>query len=253
MFFSFIDLAKIVLISYATDREFRLSKVRFELQAKNFFNFDKIKIYGPDDLPKDFAMKYESILARKRGAGYWIWRIKLIEDELKQLNYGDILLFVDVGCIFKKKYLSKFHELINTLKKSEKSILAFELSYPEKKHTKVEIFDFFNISKSSWIRESKQLQATVLFLKKTENLNKYVYTYLKAISEEPELITDKLWKEQESIFKENRHDQSLHSVICKLTNISIIIPDFLNHRKTPIMATRLRDVKMLKIIDQHFE
>jgi hypothetical protein len=90
-------------------------------------------------------------------------------------------------------------------------------------------------------------------MKKTEKLNEYVNLYLRAIKEEPELITDLLWKNQDKIFIENRHDQSLHSVICKLTNISLNLPNFSNSRKTPIMATRLQDRKIHQIIEQYFE
>jgi hypothetical protein len=95
-------IAKVFLISYATDRVYRMSKIRFELEAKKFYNFDKIKIYGPNDLSKEFLNEYKDILSRRREAGYWIWRIKIIEKELKNLDYDDILLFIDVGCSFKK-------------------------------------------------------------------------------------------------------------------------------------------------------
>lgn len=256
-FFCFIffyhALAKVVLISYSTDRIFRMSKIRFELEAKMFYNFYKIKIYGPKDLSKEFTNKYKDILNRRRGAGYWIWRINIIERELKNLDYDDILLFVDVGCIFKKKYLNVFRDLIKTLKCSDKSIIGFKLGYPEKKHTKVEVFEYFNISKSSWIRESKQYQAGILFMKKTDKLNEYVNLYKKAIKDKPELITDFLWKKQDKIFKDHRHDQSLHSVISKLTNITLDMPNFTLSRQTPIMATRLRDRLMHKIIEKYFE
>jgi hypothetical protein len=220
---------------------------------KKFYNFDKIKIYGPNDLSKEFLNEYKVILSRRRGAGYWIWRIKIIEKELKNLDYDDILLFIDVGCSFKKKYLNIFLDLIQQLKSSDKSIIGFKLGYPEKKHTKVELFEYFNVSESSWIRNSKQLQGGILFMKKTEKLNEYVNLYIRAIKKEPELITDFLWKKQDKIFKEHRHDQSLHSVICKITNISLDMPDFTNSRKTPIMATRLGDRRMHEIMEEYFE
>ena len=244
--------SKIVLLSYATDH-FNISKIRFEIEAKSFYNFDKIRIFDPTDLPKNFTTRYQDILRRRRGAGYWIWRIYFINNELKNLKNGDILLFVDIGCSFKKKYLNKFHYLINLLKQSEKSIIGFHLGYPEKKHTKTEIFDYFNISETNPIRNTKQLQGGILFLKKSKQSQNYVNLYMKAISDEPELNTARLWKTQDAIFKENRHDQSLHSVICKLLDIAIIIPDFTNSRKTPIMATRLGDRKILKILEQYNE
>lgn len=254
LIFFIIDLtySKIVLLSYATDDDFNMSKIRFELEAKSFYDFDKIKIYRPEDLSKSFTTQYKNIFQLKRGAGYWIWRIHIIENELKLLQNDDILLFVDIGCSFKKKYLPKFIELVNLLKASSKSILGFELPFPERVYTKAEIFDYFNISKIDPIRNSSQLQAGILFLKKSEQTRQYVNLYLKALSDVPDLITDHLWKKQDPIFRENRHDQSLHSIICKLLNVSILIPNF-THNQTPIIATRLRDKKILEILAKEFD
>lgn len=244
--------AKLVLVSYGDDN-FKISKERLLTDAKQFYNFDEINIYGPQDLSPQFRNQYADILRRSRGGGYWIWRSHVIEEKMKELQYDDILLFVDAGCAFNSQYLHIFEKYVEMLKASDKSMLVFQLQHQERKWTKIEIFNFFNISLDDPITYSGQIMATVTFFKKTPELLKYFDINRDVIQQNPELITDKLWARQIPEFQENRHDQSIFSVLTKILNNAIVMPDITYSYTSPIMATRLNDQKILRIIKSRYQ
>ena len=118
---------------------------------------------------------------------------------------------------------------------------------PEKKWTTKEIFDCFNVGYNSRIANSGQIMATVIILKKNKKSESMINTWLYTLNSNPLVFTDFYNEKQEDYFKENRHDQSVFSLIRK-KNDTILIEDetfFLDYNttealKSPFWATRKR-------------
>jgi hypothetical protein len=122
--------------------------------------------------------------------------------------------------------------------------------HKEKDWTTKEIFEHFNINNdSNDILETGQIMATIKMFKKNANAINIVSAWLNALYRNPLVFTDHYNKNNQCDgFIDNRHDQSVCSIICKLYK-TIVIEDetyFENgfgdevSLKYPLWATKIR-------------
>jgi len=98
-----------------------------------------------------------------------------------------------------------------------------EQGFIEKNYTYKELFDYFDISQDSQFGNSLQLQAGHMFFKKNRDSKDYFNQYRKILDENIELITDSYnQKNQIDSFIENRHDQSIFSLLSKINGAEVI-------------------------------
>lgn len=234
-------------ITYSNDA-FKQAKNRLCDEAKATQWFDSITAYSPDTLDDDFNVKFKNILSKGRGAGYWIWKSYVIHKKLHEINDGDILLYLDAGCTINEKGKKRFDEYLNMLNQQDNGIIAFQMTHlPEKWYTVKEIFHHFKLDMNGEFANSGQLVGGINIIKKNANSLKIVNTWFETLHENPCLFTDEYnTRNQESFFRDNRHDQSVFSVIRKINN-AIILKDetyfnFGNAEsiKYPFWATRKR-------------
>lgn len=181
------------------------------------YGADVVYEYGPSDIDNAFYKKNKYILDQKRGGGYWLWKPYVICKVLDKIGYGDYLFYVDSGSYF----VNDINPLIQCMEKHEDDIISFSLPFIEKQWTKKEIFCFFDCVDDREILETCQRIATFIVLRKTERTVKIMKRYLEA-AETSELITDSLDIDiQDKNFIENRHDQSIFSVLAKIENIPV--------------------------------
>jgi hypothetical protein len=211
------------LITYANDKCAN-AKTRLcnEAVATNWF--DTITAYGEEDLDSDFNADFNNILQCSRGGGYWIWKPYIIKKRLYQIKDNDILIYLDAGCTINPYGKSKLIEYIEMLNQSDVGIFSFQMEHIEKSWTIKEIFQHFNIDPDGEIANSGQNIATIQIIKKNANSIKLVNLWNETLYANPILFTDHYNNTQESYFKDNRHDQSIFSVIKKMHN-TITLPD----------------------------
>ena len=236
------------LITYG-DNKYINSKKRLYKQAGDTGWFDTITLYGPDDLDKAYKEKFANILNKPRGGGYWIWKSYIIKKKLQEINDGDILIYLDAGCSINKHGEKRFHEYIKLLNSSDSGCLSFYMEADtERTLTVNEIFEYFGIGKDDSLRTSFQLVGGIRIMKKNNNLIKMINLEEKTCYDNPLLFTDHYNKNQESYFKDNRHEQSIFSIIRKMNN-PLLLPDETykipfgegNSLKYPFWATRKRN------------
>ena len=220
------EVNPIHFITYG-DSKFEKSKKRILNEAKEFNAFKTIKGYGPQDLSEDFIEKYKDIFKHSRGGGYWIWKLSIIKDTINNINDGEYLVYLDAGCTINKRGKKRFYEYIDKLENSKNNygILSFQMTHNEYKYTTKEIFNYFNIKCDSDIFKSGQYMATLLIMKKNKHLMECLDKYEKCINDNPSLITDIYNKNQYSEFIDNRHDQSIFSVLRKIHGSEVIDGD----------------------------
>ena len=246
-------------ITYGNKR-FRLSKMRLSRQAKNSDFFDSIKIYGPEDISKTFKKKFGHILKQWRGGGYWIWKYFILSKRMEEIEEGDFLIYLDAGCSINIKGKKRYLEYLEMLNNSKYGIILFQhkLMRREREWTVKEIFNYFKVDINSDIAKSNQTQGGVLIMKKNKHSLSILDKYKEVLESNPKLITD-YYNKQNQIpqFIENRHDQSLLSVIGKLYgSISLKNENRFKRKgkriggfrtkeslKYPFWATRIKDKK----------
>jgi len=235
---------KIHFISYG-DQKYNNAKIRIKNQAIETNWFDNIKIYEPNDLTLEFKEQYKDVLEMSRGGGYWIWKFDIIIQELNKMNDNDILIYCDAGCVINKNGEKRFKEYIDMLNNNEMGIISFQINTPEKKWTIKEIFNYFKIDINSDIGKSGQLLGGIVLIRKTKHINIILDKYKNVLEYDRYLFTDKYNNEpQDLIFKENRHDQSIFSIIRKIYGCVIISDETNKNNKNillmPFIAQRQR-------------
>jgi hypothetical protein len=205
------------LITYS-NHNYSNSKRRLCVEANNTGWFDTVTAYGPADLDDEFKTKFKDILSKPRGGGYWIWKCHIIKKKLDEIDDDDILIYLDAGCSINPAGKIRFNEYIDMLNNSDGGVISFQMSHIEKIWTTKEIFTYFGLEPDGEIANGGQVQATINIMKKNPNSIKCVNLWNETLYNEPLLFTDHYNKNQEYYFKDNRHDQSIFSVIRKMHN-----------------------------------
>lgn len=208
---------KLYFITYAT-KDFDIA-ARHLIKLANKSNFFERCIYfKPTDLPKDFKEKYKNIFQYKRGAGYWIWKHKIILDTLKEIDEDSIVIYSDSGSSFNQKASTRFFEYIEMLNDSEFDNFRIECEeqYLEREWTTRQLFEYFSLTPDSQIGRTTQLEATQMLFQKTKDTMDYFNEYIEVLNNDMFLISDKFNNyNQIKEFRENRHDQSIFSLLSK--------------------------------------
>ena len=209
------------------DAKYTQSKQRIIREAHQFNEFDVIKAYGPNDLPDNFKQKYSRYLQMPRGGGYWLWRPILLYEHFKTMNYGDFLVYLDAGSHINVTGKDRYFEYLDILKNDVNNfgILSFQMKdQPEKIWTTNNIFKHFNVELNSEHANSGQYLGGIFILKKTSHSVEYVNNLVAISLTNPDLFTDKFNSlNQHPEFRDNRHDQSISSLLRKKMG-SIVIP-----------------------------
>jgi hypothetical protein len=214
---------------------------RFEEQAKQM-SYDNIFIYTEHQLNKEFYNHFEDKF-KLRGFGYWVWKPQVILQTLEKMKNGDILQYTDAGCHLNPNGLRKLDEFFDLVDKSSNGILGFQMGYIEKIWTKGDLFDYFNVREQKDIYDTGQLWAGAIFIKKCEKSIEFIKNWLKIYYDDFSLTDDSPSKSPNfEGFKENRHDQSIFSLLIKINNITTY-PHYTKKTDEPIWA--LRDKKRI--------
>ena len=137
---------------------------------------------------------------------------------MNEINDNDILIYLDAGCQINSEGKERLSEYIELLNKSDTGIISFQMDHIEKIFTTKEVFDYFSIDLNSDIANTGQIVGGIRIMKKNMNLMSIIDLEIKTLYHNPLLFTDCYNKKQHKSFKDNRHDQSIFSLIRKMNN-----------------------------------
>jgi len=254
---------KIIFFSFAS-KDLAISINRLKFEAVNSKLYDQIKILTNSDIDAK-GRKIQKKFQNKRGYGYWFWKPYLILKIMNKMNRDDILHYADVGCHINLKGRMRFKRYIELLNKQKKGIIAFQYyplikkkykkkEFPERqefKYTKSDLLSYFGFLKNKKITQTNQFWAGSFFIKKNAFTISFLTEWLNVFENNPNLIDDSPSKIKNHLkFIENRHDQSVFSILCKkykIPSLSAYECDWcLRHnkkywgytKKSPIIAKR---------------
>lgn len=206
---------KIYLICFA-DSRLQKSTNRLKGEVSNFKMIDEVHFYGEEDLEPSFKKDFHPIHYR-RGYGYWKWKPYFVKRIFEQMNQNDIVIWSDVGNVFNIKGEQRFLEYIDMLCKNETGILFFrQEGNIERYWTKGDLFRFFNVQDNPAFTDSSQAWAGCFILRKTAISQEFVNRWYDVHMNHYDLTTDKRSQSPNLPgFRENRHDQSVFSLLVK--------------------------------------
>ena len=173
---------------------------------------NKVIEYAPSDLDKAFRDANKDILSQQRGNGYWLWKPYIILNALGKISKGDYLVYLDSGAF----YINSIKILTDQMERDGQYIMSFELPFKEKRFTKRDVFVCMGCDNEDYT-ETNQRMATMVVLKKCSQSIRFVREWLYYGQKEG-IITDAfnhLGYENYRGFVDNRHDQSIFSLLCK--------------------------------------
>lgn len=162
------------------------------------YGADESIIHTPKEIDREYYLDNKQILDQPRGAGYWLWKPYFIEQNLMQMEDGDILLYTDAGV-----------EVVNDLKhltKLKLNILLFRNMYIHENWCKMDVMYRVAGWRSMPI---KQIQASaMLFIVGDDSLRLvnqwHVWCTINGmIDDSPSIMKNAPG------FQEHRHDQAI--------------------------------------------
>jgi len=216
-------------------------------QAESLKYFDKI--IGYTDLylkqDKDYWGKYGNFIENNsRGYGFYMWKSYVVKRTMDEMNDNDILIYIDAGCTINAYGKKRLEEYVDIVRKSEHGIISFQMALSSQKYTKKSVFEYMNVSPED--QKLDQFVAGILILRKNENTKRIINEWNK-ISCIPKMINDELSNSEHPEFIDNRHDQSILSILFYrygsviLKDETFFWPDWSKGLWAPFWACRIKN------------
>lgn len=201
-------------ISYAT-LNYKLAQIMNTRQARRF-GADSVREYTPGSLDKNFIKQNKEIFEHKRGAGYWIWKPYIILDALDRVKEGDYVFYTDSGSAF----VNKISYLTDALEVSKQEIMVFCIDQKEYCYSKRDAFVLMECDEPA-IAYSNQICSGYILVKKSRDTVQLMEKYYQ-FCQDFRIVTDcdnVMGANNYDGFIENRHDQTVLSLLCKKNGI----------------------------------
>ena len=186
-------------------------------EANEISTFDHIIGYTEKDLMNDEAFwnKHKDfIVANKRGYGYWIWKSYLTKKTLEKMRDDDILVYADAGCKINPNGKPRLLEYFDIVNKSKFANFSFQMDHLEKTWTKMDIIQYYAANQSNVV-ETGQLVGGIYILRKCQHTIDLIDRLYEGCCQYHLLDDSPSSIPNNASFSENRHDQSLFSVLRK--------------------------------------
>jgi hypothetical protein len=188
--------------------------------------FTDIHVFSTKDIDSNFYNEHIEILNQRRGAGYWLWKPYFINKVLTNVNYGDIIFYVDAGNIF--LYDPSFlYEKIN----ENNGVILFDnrdgVQNGESSKNfiscKKDCFVLMNCDSIEYIN-GNHLNASYQIYSKNDFTLKFVKDYLESCKNKY-ILTDTPNQHGQNYdgYYDHRHDQSVLSLISIKNNINPLV------------------------------
>jgi hypothetical protein len=203
--------------------------VRLVNQATSLELFDTCTLFTDAYLKADpeFWPKHSEFFEKNpRGYGYWLWKPYIIKKTMESLQDGDIVLYLDSAVELDVRKKDKMMELFSIVSKDLIiGSLAPHRTFTDINWTKRDLLVFMDMDTNPAIRTQQYQGGTNMFYvcEKTRNLVNEWYSIAcnyHMIDDSPSVLPNY------PCFRENRHDQSIFSLLCKkngiMSNVSIL-------------------------------
>ena len=179
------------------------------------------KSFSYEDLPEFFTKRHARAFNEQRGAGYWIWKPKIIQQALELINDDEILLYLDSGI----NLLKSPEDLIRGLE-SHNIILWNGLGKNKELIRWCHPSVFAKISRAETTKHNPILMAGAIIIRKNHRSVELIAKWMELCENEEFLFPDLIEPEVSSdSYIWHRHDSSLLSILAHLNSEDFLIKD----------------------------
>ena len=204
------------LINYSHNA-YKKSQKKNSITGLKFGEFDWVHQYNFEMIPNYFINNNKDILSFKRGAGYWIWKPYIIWQTLNLINLNDYVFYCDSGAYFTNSHKPS----LNLMQEMSIDVMCYELDYfhYERKWCKSDARILLNAN-DLLIMDTPQIMSGHIFLKNTTFTRELISKWL-TYAQDIRIVSDNksVLAEENYDFVENRHDQTIWSILCKKNKI----------------------------------
>lgn len=240
-------MVKYHFITYATD-DFRIFAESNKESALNVGKFDEATIYSPNDLDEKFKLKNDFFFKQRRLGGYAIWKPYIILKKLLEIEEGDILCYNDS----KYMWFKDVRQFENDILVNQNIGVYYNkpndtIVYLEKHWTKIDAYVLMNVSENilNAVKETPQVWSGLILFRKNFETIRFVSEWLTYVQDQ-RISSDmsSIFSKELPGFKENRHDQTVLSILCKKHKINMY------HLNNTYMLDMRKPIDM-RFIPQH--
>ncbi len=161
------------------------------------------------------------------------------------MQHNDILFYIDIGCEFQVEGKERLKEIVECVRQNEiMGVIVGNGSAIEKHWTKANIFKHFGVLNNANITDTSQVASGFIMMVKTDKTISIMQNWFNTIYSYPHLVDDSPSDiPNDENFVENRHDQSIWSIMNKMNNLQNftnfeIYKTGIESYKYPIVTTR---------------
>lgn len=207
---------------------------------------DKTLCYNIADMDEEFQNKNRKILeaGEARRKGCYLWKPYFVNKALHDIKGGDFLLYMDGAGGYYRSSVAPIIAYMN--QKHIDMVGSRRWKYLEKHWTKRDAFVYMDCDREEYT-DQYQCWAGVFVLRKTQNTLNIVKEWFE-YAQDYRIITDApntCGLDNYEGFEENRHDQSILSLLMRKHNVAIIeelpVADFYVYhhtRETTVTAVK---------------
>lgn len=216
-------MVKYHFITFATPDYMSFAKKNVE-SALSVGKFDTAKIYTMADIDTHFQTKNSFLFQHKRLGGYAVWKPYIILKRLLEIDDGDILCYNDSKYLWLKNVRTMEHDILQN-----KNIGIYwnkpnDSTHIEKKWTKFDAYCLMNVPKDflNNVINTNQAWSGFILLRKHFNPIRFIGEWL-TYNQDPRISSDipSLYGKENEMFTENRHDQTILSLLAKKWGIEM--------------------------------
>ena len=211
------------LLTYATASHAAAAR-RLTRSALKVGGFDEAVVYGPDAFDVAYRERNAHILSQPRGAGYWVYKpyvvLRYMHDVAKR---DDVVCYMDSLYEFQQPFTKQVDQWLSASRVPV--ALTFnkpdEPSFYEKSWSKTDAYTIMGVDESV-MRETLQAWCGFICFRNTFEAVQFVAAWL-TYTQDARVVTDApstLGTESRD-FVENRHDQTVCSLLSKSYNITL--------------------------------
>jgi len=211
-------MVKYHFITFATPDHMSFAEANVK-SALEDGGFDTAKIYTMDDIDDCYKLKNSHLFKYKRLAGYAVWKPYIILKRLLEIEEGDILCYNDSKYLWLKNVRVFENDILIGKNIGVYSNKPNSGTHIEKQWTKNDAYILMNIPQNKFgeiVKNSNQVWSGFILLRKCFNPIRFIGEWL-TYNQDARIATDSnnIFRQNDPIFIENRHDQTILSLLCK--------------------------------------
>lgn len=204
------------LVTFATGNCVKGQNKIIESAIEHGFAPENIHTFGRDDVfEAPFVKQNEHVFKERKGMGYWAWKPFLILEVMKNIPYGDVILYHDSGrpC-YDWKFTQPVEPFVSHVCQHHQGVGVVFGPFKHGHWTKHDCFELMGCTDESF-KKHNQASATWNIWQKNVLSVSILNEWLRWMMHPSRIVTDdkSILGEEPSHFKHHRHDQSI------LTNI----------------------------------